>query len=127
MGELAPSFSQHASGEAEDKRHVSGEAVAAPGELCCPYIMGGNTSSPPTPPPPLLPPHDPGRIEVDPWIADVAVVPPATQQLQQQQQQPGAAVPDTDPSPSPRPTRLRPLIYIYNLPPIWNSRMLQYR
>ncbi len=51
----------------------------------------------------------PSRLAMQPWLRDVVVEPAAAQ------------------DPPPAPTRLRPLVYIYDLEPLYNSKLLQYR
>ncbi len=48
-------------------------------------------------------------MAAQPWLRDAAEEPLAAR------------------DPPPAPTRLRPLIYIYDLDPLYNSRLLQYR
>jgi hypothetical protein len=76
-------------------------------EHACAHVLQGGLSGRPRSLPPPAGLHEGER----PWLAKVVVAPPA-------------ALPSV---PAGAPPRLRPLIYVYDMPPRFHSQILQYR
>ena len=70
-----------------------------------------------------------GLEATQPWIRELVIHPPAAKATTVRSSGGGAVgASSSDPALDPvLPQRKRPYIYVYDLPPAYNSRMLQYR